>query len=294
MNNLITEEDMTKDKIIIDKEKENVNKNIKKVKPDFKKDLSSLINKCNFILEVLDARDPASYRSKELENNVSAHKDKRIILILNKVDLISKETLEKNSTILRKSYPTIMFSTKNQTIQANSIKELTNLIKTMASQLPPSNNLTNNKKIYIGIVGYPNTGKASIVNSLKSSSTHSTHSSTENQEIILDYNYHLIEQTGVIFSKSEIGTLMPKCSKSADDIKEPLHIIKEVLKVIEHDKLLETYEIADFNDENEFLQNIAKHYNFNVKKGFCDVERAAKFVIQTIMDGKLRYEISME
>lgn len=59
-------------------------------KSDFKRELNILINKCDFILEVVDARDPFSYRSKELEHNVTSHKDKRLIILLNKVDLVSK------------------------------------------------------------------------------------------------------------------------------------------------------------------------------------------------------------
>jgi len=39
------------------------------------------------ILEVLDARDPMGCRNKEIESYIVA-KNKRIILILNKIDLI--------------------------------------------------------------------------------------------------------------------------------------------------------------------------------------------------------------
>jgi ribosome biogenesis GTPase A len=35
-----------------------------------KRELNNLISKSDIIIEVLDARDPFSYRSKELEHNV--------------------------------------------------------------------------------------------------------------------------------------------------------------------------------------------------------------------------------
>jgi nuclear GTP-binding protein len=53
------------------------------------KDLKQVIEASDVILEVLDVRDPLSCRSKELESQILAHKDeKKIILILNKIDLV--------------------------------------------------------------------------------------------------------------------------------------------------------------------------------------------------------------
>ncbi len=53
------------------------------------KDLKQVIENSDVILEVLDARDPLSCRSKELESQILAQKDeKKIILIINKIDLV--------------------------------------------------------------------------------------------------------------------------------------------------------------------------------------------------------------
>lgn len=53
------------------------------------KDLKEVIQNSDVILEVLDSRDPLSCKSNELEELVRSHKDeKKIILILNKIDLI--------------------------------------------------------------------------------------------------------------------------------------------------------------------------------------------------------------
>jgi nuclear GTP-binding protein len=55
------------------------------------KDLKQVIENSDVILEVLDARDPLSCRSKELESQILAHKDdKKIILVLNKIDLVPR------------------------------------------------------------------------------------------------------------------------------------------------------------------------------------------------------------
>lgn len=53
------------------------------------KELKEVIDNSDVILQVLDARDPLSCRSKELESQILSHRDgKKIILVLNKIDLI--------------------------------------------------------------------------------------------------------------------------------------------------------------------------------------------------------------
>ena len=53
------------------------------------RDLKEVIQNSDVILEVLDARDPLSCKSNELEELVRSHKDEqKIIVILNKRDLI--------------------------------------------------------------------------------------------------------------------------------------------------------------------------------------------------------------
>jgi ribosome biogenesis GTPase A len=87
MENLIVEDENAK--IINTENKDNVLlKN--KAKIDHKKELNNMVSKCDILLEVLDARDAFSYKSKELENKASLSKDKKLIILLNKTDLVSK------------------------------------------------------------------------------------------------------------------------------------------------------------------------------------------------------------
>lgn len=61
-------------------------------KTNFKQELNELMDICDVIIEVLDARDPMSYRSKELENNIKT-KGKKLIVLLNKIDLVDEYIL---------------------------------------------------------------------------------------------------------------------------------------------------------------------------------------------------------
>ena len=46
------------------------------------------------VAQVLDARDPLGSRCREVEQAVMAHSDKRLVLVLNKADLVPRENLQ--------------------------------------------------------------------------------------------------------------------------------------------------------------------------------------------------------
>lgn len=58
---------------------------------------------------------------------------------------------------------------------------------------------------------------------------------------------------------------MPKTSKDVQEVNEPVEIVKHLLEVVDHDELLELYEISDFEGHVEFLENIAKKNKFMIK-----------------------------
>ena len=86
---------------------------INKTKYDAKRELNSLIKESDVLIEVIDARDPLSYRSRELEKNIYHNKDKRLIVIINKIDLVSKENAENWGKFIRRDIPTVLFSAKH-------------------------------------------------------------------------------------------------------------------------------------------------------------------------------------
>lgn len=92
---LITKDDVNamvvEDKgIEVIQEKEDIVSHGDKSKYDAKRELNTLISKSDIVIEVVDARDPFAYRSKELESNVMKSKEKKLVLIINKVDLVDK------------------------------------------------------------------------------------------------------------------------------------------------------------------------------------------------------------
>ena len=71
------------------------------------------------MLEVLDARDPLGCRSQHVERAVLNDPNKKLVLILNKIDLVPQEVVKKWLEYLRNEFPTIAFKSSTQSQRAN-------------------------------------------------------------------------------------------------------------------------------------------------------------------------------
>jgi nuclear GTP-binding protein len=79
------------------------------------RELKKVVEASDVLLQVLDARDPVGTRLGAMaEDAILSHSDKRMVLVLNKIDLVPKEVVGAWLTHLRKSHPTIA-------LQANKV-----------------------------------------------------------------------------------------------------------------------------------------------------------------------------
>lgn len=83
-------------------------------KPDsskraYMKELTKVIKNADVILYVVDARDPMGCRNQEVENRIMSLGGKKLVLVLNKVDLIPADIASQWIKHLRKEFPTVPF-----------------------------------------------------------------------------------------------------------------------------------------------------------------------------------------
>ncbi len=141
----------------------------------YDKVFKQVVDQADVVLYVLDARDPEGTRSREVERMVmaAASGGKRLILILNKVDLVPPPVLKGWLTHLRRYFPTLplrasgsapnaqTFNHRDLTVQSSSAALFKSLKSfAAAKQLK--------RAISVGVIGYPNVGKSSVINALLS------------------------------------------------------------------------------------------------------------------------------
>ncbi|GKT89799.1 nuclear GTP-binding protein NUG1 [Colletotrichum tofieldiae] len=135
----------------------------------FDKVFKNVVEQADVILYVLDARDPESTRSRDVERSVmaAANGGKRLILVVNKIDLVLKDWL----VHLRRYFPTLPLRASNAAPNAHTFnhKELT-VQKTSADLFRALKSYAASRQlkraVSVGVIGYPNVGKSSVINAL--------------------------------------------------------------------------------------------------------------------------------
>lgn len=279
------------------------------------REFKKVVEASDVIIEVLDARDPLGCRCPDIEKNImSTHPDKRIVLVLNKIDLVPREVVQSWLTYLRGELPTVAFKSNTQNRnqksrlsradQTNAAKA-NNLMRKSSACLGASSliQLLKNysrsadikRTITVGIIGYPNVGKSSVINSLKRSkvvNVGSTPGMTKNaQEIQLDQHIKLLDCPGIIFSSTNTldSDIILRNAVRIEHLDDPIAPISQVLARCKPERLMERYQVPSFETVDHFLTSIAKNRGYLNKGGKPRLQHAARIVLQDWVSGKIPF-----
>ena len=188
----------------------------------FDKIFKSVLSTSDILLYVLDARSPNDTRSRAIEQDIQAADagSKRLIFILNKIDLVPPPVLKAWLVYLRKFFPTLPLRASNPAPNARTFDHKALTVKATSEALlralksyAASKQLK--RSVTVGIVGYPNAGKSSVINALASRLSSSRRSSstacptgaeagvtTSLREVKLDGKLKLLDSPGIVFPSS--------------------------------------------------------------------------------------------
>ncbi|XP_053154901.1 guanine nucleotide-binding protein-like 3-like protein isoform X1 [Hemicordylus capensis] len=275
------------------------------------KEFRKVIEAADVILEVLDARDPQGCRCPQVEQAVvQAGANKRLVLVLNKIDLVSKEIIAKWLKYLRNEFPTVAFKASTQQ-QSKNLQQSRVPVAQASGDLLSSGacvgadclmkvlaNYCRNQDvrtaISVGVVGFPNVGKSSLINSLKRSracSVGATPGVTKClQEVQLDKHIKLLDCPGIVMasSTSDAAMILRNCVK-IEQLVDPVTPVEAILKRCNKQQIMQHYRVPDFRDTMEFLAQLARRQGKLKKGGTPDHEKAAKAVLSDWMSGKISY-----
>ncbi|XXG98123.1 hypothetical protein Hte_004443 [Hypoxylon texense] len=288
-----------------------------------------VVDQADVVLYVLDARDPEGTRSREVERMVmaAASGGKRLILVLNKIDLVPSHALKNWLTYLRRYFPTLplrasgsapnaqTFNHRDLTVQSTS----STLFKSLKS-FAASKQLK--RAISVGVIGYPNVGKSSVINALLARmggrgaaacpAGAEAGVTTSIRAVKIDSKLTLLDSPGIVFPSAPNGELASK--KNAIEahahlillnaippkqIEDPIPAVTLLLKKLSASpellqKLMDVYDLpplmtsSDGDATTDFLVQVARKRGRLGRGGVPNLPAAAMTVVTDWRDGRIQ------
>ncbi|CAJ1956918.1 unnamed protein product [Sphenostylis stenocarpa] len=250
-------------------------------------ELYKVIDSSDVVVQVLDARDPQGTRCYHLEKHLKENcKHKHMVLLLNKCDLVPAWATKGWLRVLSKEFPTLAFHANiNKSFGKGSL----------LSVLRQFARLKRDKQaISVGFVGYPNVGKSSVINTLRTKNVCKVAPIPGEtkvwQYITLTKRIFLIDCPGVVYHNNDSETdVVLKGVVRVTNLKDAADHIGEVLKRVKKAHLERAYRIKEWDDENDFLLQLCRASGKLLKGGEPDLMTGAKMVLHDWQRGRIPF-----
>ncbi|KAH7353937.1 NGP1NT domain-containing protein [Plectosphaerella cucumerina] len=253
-------------------------------------ELYRVMDSSDVLLMVLDARDPLGTRCYSVEKYLRQEAPhKHLIFILNKCDLAPTSVVARWVRKLSKERPTLaMHSSLTNPFGKGSLIELLRQYAKLHSD---------RKQISVGLIGYPNVGKSSVVNTLKSKKVANVAPIPGEtkvwQYITLTKKIYLIDCPGIVppNQNDTPQDLVLRGTVRVENVENPEQYIDGMLKRVKQHHLERTYLMKGWNNHVEFLEMIARKSGKLLKGGEPDLDGVAKTVLNDFVRGKIPHFI---
>jgi len=241
---------------------------------DFWRQLWRCVEKSSLVVQILDARDPEFYRSRDLECYVNHFKSKQFMLLLNKADFLTPEQRKRWIVYFKNIGVDILFFSALRELHRQErlpsqaaedsdmpghgcllqddpdISDCSQLLRELHSRISAIGNGV--EKGTVGFVGYPNVGKSSVINALfgaKKVSMSRTPGKTKHLQTLelVDPSMTLCDCPGLVFP-SIVATkahLVINGTSSLDLLRDAIAPARLVVQKIGLPAIMEKYGVTE-------------------------------------------------
>lgn len=250
-------------------------------------ELHKVVDSSDVVIQVLDARNPLGTRCKYLESFMKREcPHKHLVLLLNKCDLVPTWATSRWLRILSRDYPTLVFhSSVTNPFGKGSLINLLRQFKRLHSE---------KKSISCGLVGYPNVGKSSVINTLRGKKVANVAPVPGEtkvwQYVALFRSVFLVDCPGVVHDSSrnsEAEAVLKSVVRVEALGKNASEYIPALLDRVDPKYIAKTYGIASWTGAEDFLEQFCYKSGRLLKGNEPDINTAGRMMIADFQRGKL-------
>ena len=245
------------------------------------------------VIELVDARIPLSSKNPDID---SIAKNKARIILLNKYDLASPERTEQwKEWFEKKGFFVALVNSKKGT----GVKAVHEVILQACKENIERDRKKGilNRPVRAMIVGIPNVGKSTFINSFAGKACTKTGNkpgvTKGKQWIRLNKNVELLDTPGILWPKFEdqtVGLRLAFIGSIKEEILNVLELSLELIAFIRENypnTLIKRYEIETEDDSVVVLEQIAVRRSCKLKGDELDLNKAAGILLDDYRSGRL-------
>jgi nuclear GTP-binding protein len=252
-------------------------------------ELYKVVDSSDVLIQVLDARDPIGTRCAHLEAHLKerTQRHRHMVLILNKCDLVPAWVTKRWLHALSREYPTVAFhASMTHPFGKGALLSLLRQFQRLHADKP---------NISVGFIGYPNVGKSSVINTLRTKKV-CTVAPVPGETKVWQYvnltkKIFLIDCPGVVYSgagDTDTDAVLKGVVRVAN-LDDPTEHVAEVLNRVKPEYLRRAYRVQTWEDSHDFLSQLARITGKLLRGGEPDCATAAKALLLDWQRGRIPF-----
>ena len=282
---------------------------LRKFYAEFKK----VVDISDVLLEVLDVRDPMGCRLRNVERTVESQWGDRkvVVIVLNKIDMVPQQVVDAWVTYFQNEQKIVLpfTATSEGAAQGNKrarsgkknacITALYRILRSIGRG--EASGVVGNgarKSLTVGVIGYPNVGKSSVINALRRKTVvgvgNTPGFTTGNQEVDLRKDIKILDCPGIVMPGEDTGDVVLRNAVKVDQLANPMAAVARLFERCDPGLLSAVYSIdvhanGGMKQVEDFVHRVGLRRGRLRKGGVVDEAQTAKMILQDWNDGRIGY-----